>query len=769
MTDGGRLPGQTGTEGERPRRGSGWRILLIGAVLAAGFVYLASVLFRIQIIDFKIYRQKVANQLTYEGTIPAERGEILSADGEPLATNTTRYRVFIDPEAIQNAMKKAEEEGKDRDSEPLDEFIAAGLSELTGVEAEKILEMSRKPDRLDETVVKSAEADLAGRIREFVTANKLERMVYLQASSERYYVYGNLCSHLLGFTGTDGYGLYGLEYYYNDLLTGTDGRYVAATDARGGVLPYEYETRIEAKDGCTLHTTVRRRVQTALEEQVKKAYVDSAAKERACGIVLDAKTGAVLAMATYPDFDCNSYGALLPGCEEKLAASGYEEGSEGYEIAKSSLLLTTWSNMAVSYSYIPGSTFKPITAAIALETDSVKLTDTYFCSGSIQTEDRLVHCSVLTGHGLLNFAEGLQQSCNPWFIKAGLAIGTAIYYDHFVDFGYLEKTGIDLPGEGATQFWARNEFTKINLSMCAFGQNFKISPIRHLSSLASIANGGYILNPYVVEKVTDSDGNVVYEHEQTDTRQAVSAKAASTVASILAEGVAGNGGSRNAYVAGYRVAAKTGTSEKIGDIEEDKICSCMAFAPVDDPAVIMIIIVDTPTRGVLFGSTVAAPYVSAALSEILPELGIEPQYTEKEAAKLSVTVLDWVGSVSFGAQNAVEALGLQCETRGVGTIVTEQFPEAGSTLSKNDGRVILYLGDEKPKYDIRIPDLVGMPAATARQQLLSLGLNVNIDGATNYDSGTGAVVYEQSPAPGSFATKGEIVRLTFRYLNVADD
>ena len=385
------------------------------------------------------------------------------------------------------------------------------------------------------------------------------------------------------------------------------------------------------------------------------------------------------------------------------------------------------------------------------------------------TEDRLVHCSVLTGHGLLNFAQGLQQSCNPWFIHAGQAIGTAVFYDHFKDFGYLDKTGIDLPGEGATQFWARNEFTKINLSMCAFGQNFKISPIRHLSSLAAIANGGYTVNPYVVEKITDAEGNVVWRHTPTDTRQAVSASAASTVANILAEGVAGNGGSRNAYVAGYRVAAKTGTSEKIGDNEEDRICSCMAFAPVDDPEIIMILMVDTPTKGVIFGSTIAAPYVSATLAEILPELGIEPVYTEAEAAKLSVTVLDWVGSVSFGARNAVEALGLTCETVGVGTVVTAQFPEAGSTLSKKDGRVVLYLGDEKPKNDIRVPDLVGMPAATARQQLISLGLNVNISGATNYETGQGAVVYEQSPAPGSFATRGDIVNLTFRYLNVADD
>ena len=748
-----------------------WKILFLVCVFGLGFAALAAVVFRIQIIDFEIYRKRVVDQLTYEGTIPAERGSIYSADGELLAANTTKYRIFIDPEAISAAMKKIAdgEDTKIKCEGPVDEAIAKGLAELTGEPEEKILELARKPDRLDETIVRSADAELAGRVREFIAANGFDRLIYLQANSERYYVYGDFCSHLLGFTGRDGNGLYGLEYYYDEQLTGTDGRYVAASDASNRVMPYEYETKIPARNGNNLYTTINRRVQTALEKQVKKAYEDSKATEGACGIVLNVKTGAVLGMATYPGFDCNSYSVLSPVYAARLAESGYDEGTEGYNLLRNELMLKMWSNMAVSYSYIPGSTFKPVTAAIALETDSVKLSDTYYCSGSITTEDRLVHCSVLTGHGLLNFAEGLQQSCNPWFIKTGLAIGTATFYDHFVDFGYLEKTGIDLPGEGATQFWTRNNFTKINLSMCAFGQNFKISAIRHLSSLAALANGGYLINPYVVEKITDCDGNVVYAHENTDSRQAVSAAAAKTVAGILADGVAGNGGSRNAYVAGYRVAAKTGTSEKIGDAEEDKICSCMAFAPVDDPEVIMIIMVDTPTQGVLFGSTVAAPYVSAALAEILPELGIEPVYTEKEAERLNVTVLDWVGNVSFGAKNAIEALGLTCEIYGTGSVVTAQTPAAGTTLSKNDGRVVIYLGGEKPKYDVRIPDLVGMPAATARSQLIGLGLNVSISGATNYDSGSGAVVYEQYPAPGSFASRGETVSLTFRYLNVADD
>ena len=306
--------------------------------------------------------------------------------------------------------------------------------------------------------------------------------------------------------------------------------------------------------------------------------------------------------------------------------------------------------------------------------------------------------------------------------------------------------------------------------MCAFGQNFKVSPIRHLTSLVSIANGGYLIKPYIVDYITDSDGNVVSSHTPETVKQVISGSVSRTVAGILADGVAGNGGSRNAYVAGYRVAAKTGTSEKVGEADEEmKICSCMAFAPSDDPEIAMIIIVDAPTKGVIYGSTVAAPYVSAALSEILPSLGVEPVYTAAESAKLTVEVGNYTGRVSYDAVEAIEKLGVKSRTVGVGTMVTAQVPAAGTKLQKDSGTVVLYVGDNAPENNIVIPNVAGISAAAARQQLISAGLNIRINGTTNYETGSGAVVFSQSPAAGTLATAGDVVEVTFRYMAVADD
>ncbi len=744
------------------------RLFIVAALVTVGFVFLVFVIFRIQITDFKIYRKKVVDQLTYEYSIDAERGEILAADGELLAGNTVRYRIFISPQTIIGEAEKIAKNDPDaiKCEGPLDRFIADNLGRICGVDPEEIVRLAAKTGRLDETVVRAADKDTAAEVRKFISEYGLQRLIYLAPSSERVYLYGTTASHVVGFTGTDGNGLYGLEYYYNEQLSGTPGRYIIATDAGNRAMPYEYESFVEAKNGLTLHTTIDMRIQAVLEKQVKRAYDDSEALEGACGIVMNAKTGAVLAMATYPGFDCNAYAQLNDVYAGMLAESGYDEGSTGYNLMKRDLQLQMWSNKAVSYSYIPGSTFKPVTTAIALETDSVKLTDTYTCYGSIWTEDRLVKCSVLWGHGKLTFAEGLQQSCNPWFITAGQKIGTATFYDHFADFGYFAPSGIDLPGEGATQFWERSDFTKINLSMCAFGQNFKVTAIRHLASLGAIANGGYILEPYVVDYITDQNGNTVATHSHEGGRQAVSAKIASTVARILADGVAGNGGSRNAYVAGYRVAAKTGTSEKIGDDEDARICSCMAFAPVDDPEIIMIIMVDHPTKGVIFGSTIAAPYVSAALAEILPEVGVVPKYTEAETAKLNVKIDDWRGMELSEAKAAVESKNLKCEVFGSGDSVTSQIPAAGSTVSKNGGRVILCLGGAYPEADVRMPDLSGDTAQNALARIEALGLNVNAEGAVDYDS---ASVFSQTPAAGTMLVRGEVVDVTFRYLDVADD
>lgn len=791
------------------------RIGIAAAAFAAVFIFLGIHLFAMQGRYSDYYKRKVADQMTTERTVSARRGSIYSSGGELLATDITKYRVFIEPQAVINGQEKAherleaaaqavkvadgalralkqnkksgvsdiekaekaladaEKELTEAASSPLldaAEIISRGLSEITGVEYETVLEMTGRVGSMDATVLKAADRETADRVAAFRSENGFGGMIHLGTVAERNYVYGGLASHLLGFTGTEGNGLYGLELYYNEELSGSDGRYVTELDSLGKEIGYDYGSFIPAEDGCSLHTTIDIKVQSILEEQLKKTYYETGSLEGACGIVMNVRTGAVLAMATYPDFDCNDAWTLDSEYAAKLADSGLAEDLPQYGSLRAELLEKMWSNMAVSYTYIPGSTFKVITSAIALDSSSVRLSDRFTCTGSIVVEDRRVHCSNIYGHGNLTFAEGLQQSCNPWFIQLGVKIGGSTFYDYFENFGYLRKSGIDLPGEGGTLFWSRDEFTKINLAMCAFGQNFKVSPIRHLTSLVSIANGGYLIKPYIVDYITDSDGNVVSSHTPETVKQVISGSVSRTVAGILADGVAGNGGSRNAYVAGYRVAAKTGTSEKVGEADEEmKICSCMAFAPSDDPEIAMIIIVDAPTKGVIYGSTVAAPYVSAALSEILPSLGVEPVYTAAESAKLTVEVGNYTGRVSYDAVEAIEKLGVKSRTVGVGTMVTAQVPAAGTKLQKDSGTVVLYVGDNAPENNIVIPNVAGISAAAARQQLISAGLNIRINGTTNYETGSGAVVFSQSPTAGTLATAGDVVEVTFRYMAVADD
>jgi stage V sporulation protein D (sporulation-specific penicillin-binding protein) len=743
-------------------------IIIVLAVLVGVTVFLAARILSLQTVNFEYYRRKVLDQLTYETALEAERGRIYDSRGEVLATNVTTYRIFISPQDIIQNMREGGNEG-DPLLMKLDETISRGLSEICGVDYGKILEMTGRKGSMDATVLSEADKETADRVRAFISENRLGTMVYVRPKSTRYYIYGDLAANVIGFTGTDGYGLYGLEYSYEKYLAGTDGKYIAARDSYGNALPYEYESRIEAEDGYDLHTTLDIKIQSILEEQLEKAYRESGSQAGACGIVMNVKTGAVYAMGTYPDFDNNNAWTLNPVYAEQLASSGLNTGGSDYADLAYSLLLKQWSNKAVSDTYIPGSTFKIITTAIGLETASVYTAERFTCTGRIRVADYTIHCHNHSGHGTLSFAEGLQQSCNPVFITVGLRIGTAAFYRYFNNFGYLDKSGIDLPGEGTTLFWDENDFKEIDLATCAFGQNFKISPIRHLTSIAAVANGGRLVTPYIVSSITDSEGRVIWEHDTAEIRQVISADVCRTIAEILREGVAGSGGSRNAYVAGYRVAAKTGTSEKIGDNENMKIGSCVAFAPADDPEVAMIIMVDEPTKGSLFGSVVAAPYVSATLSRILPYLGIEPVYTAAEAAKLEKTVGDYRGSVLYTAKAAIEKLGFKCESVGVGTVVTAQVPAAGTTLATDTGKIILYVGDAAPEYSLRVPDVTGMSATAAASVLVNAGFNVQITGATNYTSASGAVVYSQEPAAGSLATKGEPVSVNLRYLNVSDD
>lgn len=766
------------------------RSTLVGIFIFAAFGVLLLRILIIQTVSFDKYQSKVINQMTTESPVKANRGKIYDRNGNVLATNVTTYRVFISPSAISSAQKE--------DKKNYTDVISKGLSELLNdVSYEKVYEQATKyTNKLDRTIVQKVYEEKADEIREFIADNKLEKMVFLEAQSTRYYPNGSLAAHTLGFTSSDGSGLYGLELQYDDYLGGVDGYYIKARDSYGNIMPFEYSSYIEAIDGYNLTTTIDSTVQAFLEAELAATTEKYAVENRACGIVMDVNTGAILAMATSSPFDLNDPWGLDNASLDrlnKLVEDGFDKQSDEYNDLSRELLTTMWSNKAVIESYIPGSTFKIITSSMALEEKKVTLTEGVNCPGHKTLFGETIHCHERNGHGLLSFAQGLQQSCNVWFMTLGERIGIKRYQEYVETFGYTEKTGIDLPGEGNSIF--SSDMTELDLAIYAFGQNFTVTPMQQITAVASVANGGTLLTPYLVEKISDDAGNVIYQHEKEVKRQTVSKDTCQLISEILEEGVSGGGGAKNAYVSGYRVAAKTGTSEKkerecpmcgstgkpttidgesyficsickyTGDKKEfaeseQYICSTVAYAPADAPQIAVLIMVDEPQGYGLYGSTVAAPYVANVLENAMPYLGIEAIYTEAELAKMATRAGNYRGWSVERAVEYIEDAGLSYKVIGNGEKVQSQMPAAGTYIEKVSGKIVLYT-EGSPDEMVTVPDLSGMIALTANQTLVNLDLNIKIEGSASYLSGTGYRVVSQSVAPKTKVPKGTVITVTF--------
>ena len=771
----------------------GVAVLLFSALLVR--------IFLLQTVKYDYYRQKVLAQITTESSVNASRGNIYDANGVLLATNVTTYRVFISPSSIARAQSKHDQKGSNI---RLDTLISENLSQILNVSYDYVLKQTTYTKYLDRTIAREVDEDTADLVRAFIDEYELEQMIYLESSYTRHYPYSSLASHVLGFTGSDGTGLYGLEFQYDKMLCGTNGRYVTARDSSGNEMPYAYKEYIPAQNGYNVNTTIDVFVQSALEEQLKNAYLASGGENRAAGIVMNVKTGAVLGMAVYPDFNLNSPRDLDEQSLSILQSLGYEVGSDAYNSVKQNLQLTMWSNKAITESYIPGSTFKVMTASMALEEDVVTLGESHTCVGSFTVLGQKIHCHKVQGHGALTFAEGIQQSCNPWLMKVGLRLGTNTFYNYLKAFGYLEKTGIDLPGEGGGVFASQSAFSDLDLAIYAFGQNFNVTLIQQITAVSAVANGGYLVTPHFVSSITDENGNVIQSFDNTVRRQVVSQSVCETVAKILEEGVSGNGGAKNAYVAGYRLAAKTGTSEKkerecplcgytatpatiegVGmfvctvcqytgtpsefKVSEKYVCSTVAFAPADDPQYAIIIMVDEPTKGTLYGSVVAAPYVANVMETILPYLGVEAVYTEKELEKMAIKIPSFVGWTVSAARNYCKNNGLEIEIVGADEgIIRRQYPEKDVVVEKSSARILAYTDKDTPTETVQVPDVTGMSAVAANQVLINAGLNIRILGTKNYLSGTGATVVSQSIKAGEVVAKGTCIEVTFRYLDDKD-
>ena len=766
------------------------RSTLVGILLFAAFGALLLRILIIQTVSFEKYQSKVINQMTTESPVLANRGKIYDRNGNVLATNVTTYRVFISPSSISSAQK---EDGKN-----YSDLIAKGLSSLLeDVSYDKVYEQATKyTNKLDRTIAQKVYEEKADEIREFIADNHFENMIFLEAQSTRYYPNNSLAAHVLGFTSSDGKGLYGLELQYDEYLGGVNGYYIKARDSYGNEMPFEYSSYIDAVDGYNLTTTIDSNIQAFLEAELVATTEKYAVENRACGIVMDVNTGAILAMATSSPFNLNDPWGLDDvslGRLEQLVRDGFDEQSDQYNDLSRELLTTMWSNKAVTESYIPGSTFKIITSSMALEEKKVSMTESVNCPGHKTLFGHTIHCHQTKGHGALSFAQGLQQSCNVWFMTLGERIGIQRYQDYVETFGYTEKTGIDLPGEGNSIF--ASEMTELDLAIYAFGQNFTVTPIQQITAVASVANGGNLLTPYLVEKISDDAGNIIYQHNTNVKRETVSEETCKLISEILEEGVSGDGGAKNAYVSGYRVAAKTGTSEKkerecplcgstgkpieidgesyficsickyTGDtsefaVSEQYICSTVAYAPADDPQIAVIIIVDEPQGYGLYGSTVAAPYVANVLENAMPYLGIEAIYTEAELAKMATKAGSYKGWSVERAIQYIESAGLDYKVIGDGDVVKSQMPAAGTYIEKVSGKIVLYT-EGSPDEMVSVPDLSGMVAATANQALVNLDLNIKIEGSASYLSGTGYRVVSQSVPAGTKVAKGTVITVTF--------
>ena len=812
----GNLNMEGGAPNKLVRGRAGWLCIIMSVL----FLVLSLRIFIYQTFQYDKFRQLVIDQITQETTVKADRGNIYDTNGIVIATNVTTYRLFLDPAAIE---RQSSEDGKN-----YADIIAKGVSavEELGVTYDAVIAEAAKTQYRDRTLARHISEAQADAIRAFLLESEIDdlALLHLEATSQRYYPYKELACHVLGFTGGDGEGLYGLEYQYDEILSGTDGKYIGAKDSFGNELVYDYESYIPAIDGYNITTTIDVYIQAELEEQLKTTYLESGGKNRACGIVMDTETGAILAMAVYPNYDLNNPRELNYQLKEVLAAacdeinaSGIKEGTDEYaakaleiycrktqqnektvtekldtyekfyDTLSQILMMSAWSNKAINEMYYPGSTFKVITAAMAYEEDLVDDNDNHFvnCTGSKQILDRNIHCHDHKGHGYVSFARGLQQSCNPALMTIGAKIGAEKYLNYFSAFGYFEKSGIDISGESVTTkgstFWTDKDFLRVgtaseenlNLAVASFGQNFKISPIAHLVAINAVANDGYLVTPHFIKEITDNEGNVIYSHETQVRRQVISAETSLKVSTVLEEGVSGDGGSRNAYVEGYKIAAKTGTSEKKDTKSEYSdnpyVCSAVAYAPYDAPKLTAMILVDEPTEGVLYASTIAAPYLANLMEEILPYYGINPEYSE-ESKPLTSPALVW-GTTEKSVDYA-ERLGFdKVVVIGSGDKITAQSPAAYTELDKDKAVIYLYApgqGEAAEKQMVYVPDLTGRTFVEAQSMLADRGLNIKVVGNKSGLNTPGVVVYSQSIDSGTLVEAGSVVELIFENPNDFD-
>lgn len=744
-------PGSKNKSKKRAEKGPAQRLrqrtaILILLILVLGFGAAVLRLTYLTTVQSSELQESAVDLQLADTTVSAKRGTIYDANGNVLAESASVWQVVMSPVNFKNDKQR--------------QAAAKGLSEIFDLEYNDVLDDTKQQSHYV-VVKRRIESDEREKVLELIDTLKKDYscsgVIQLLDDYKRYYPKNSLASSVIGFTGSDDQGLEGIEYEYDSYLSGTPGRIITAQNARGTDMPFRYEQNVESEDGNNVYLTIDETIQSICEKYMQKGVEDNNVLNKGVCIAMDVNTGAILAMVTTDGYDLNNPYELSAKDKKKIKSTPKKKQAE----AESAALSNMWRNKAVADTYMPGSVFKMCVASAALEENLVNEKTSFTCTGSISVEGETIHCSNISGHGTQNFVEVISNSCNPAFIQIGQMLGAGKFRQYYQGFGFSDKTGIDLPGEAEDSFWKEGKMGGVDLAVASFGQNFTITPIQMITACAAVSNGGYVVQPHVVSKITDSKGNVIKTVDKKVKRQVISDDTSKKMNEYLEYNTERQGAAAG-YISGYKVAGKTGTTEKRGvtkfesSFSEDYISSFCGYAPADDPQIAMLVFFDTPDGDAYYGSQVSSPVFINIMSEVLPYLDVKTSYTDEELGYVDASAGDYTGVSIDEAKTAVEADGFTATVKGNGSTVISQIPTVSSGLQKG-GSIVLYTDGNSQSETVSVPSLIGLSPDEVNNVASAYGLNVSFSGATT-SSGTSS---SQNIEAGTSVSPGTVITVSF--------
>lgn len=744
-------PGSKNNSKKRAEKGPAQRLrqrtaILILLILVLGFGAAVLRLTYLTTVQSSELQESAVDLQLADTTVSAKRGTIYDANGNVLAESASVWQVVMSPVNFKNDKQR--------------QAAAKGLSEIFDLEYNDVLDDTKQQSHYV-VVKRRIESDEREKVLELIDTLKKDYscsgVIQLLDDYKRYYPKNSLASSVIGFTGSDDQGLEGIEYEYDSYLSGTPGRIITAQNARGTDMPFRYEQNVESEDGNNVYLTIDETIQSICEKYMQKGVEDNNVLNKGVCIAMDVNTGAILAMVTTDGYDLNNPYELSAKDKKKIKSTAKSKQAE----AESAALSNMWRNKAVADTYMPGSVFKMCVASAALEENLVNEKTSFTCTGSISVEGETIHCSNISGHGTQNFVEVISNSCNPAFIQIGQMLGAGKFRQYYQGFGFSDKTGIDLPGEAEDSFWKEGKMGGVDLAVASFGQNFTITPIQMITACAAVSNGGYVVQPHVVSKITDSKGNVIKTVDKKVKRQVISDDTSKKMNEYLEYNTERQGAAAG-YISGYKVAGKTGTTEKRGVTKfeslfsEDYISSFCGYAPADDPQIAMLVFFDTPDGDAYYGSQVSSPVFINIMSEVLPYLDVKTSYTDEELGYVDASAGDYTGVSVDEAKTAVEADGFTATVKGNGSTVISQIPTVSSGLQKG-GSIVLYTDSDSQSETVSVPSLIGLSPDEVNDVASAYGLNVSFSGATT-SSGTSS---SQNIEAGTSVSPGTVITVSF--------